>query len=490
MGRQSKICIVTVIITLLIAFLPGSGLAMNDERKALVLLGNENLAPVVYNDNGVAKGVAVDIAEAIGDRIGHEVKVVAANWEQAQETVLNGDADGLLHINSSPKRNELFDFSIPLLRSEFSLFVQSGNIINIRTIDDLRSKRVGIEAGGYPSIMLSEYDGVVTEIIYDWKTSFRDLINGDLDAILVDRWMGEYELAQSRLSGITIVENPVETQYSRIAVKKGDIETLSLINQGLKEITEDGTVDRIMNQWQGKRVIYMTEDDYHTFFLRLVIFLLSLITLMAIFTVARYRKLSKELEVRVKERTEELHQANELLKAANIKLERISMLDGLTSIENRRAFDIAYHKTWRLCLRERMSLALIMVDIDNFKLLNDTYGHLAGDQTLMRIAEVIKGVIKRPGDLAARYGGEEFVVMLMNTTVEGAAFVAEEIRKRVEELGVENREIENVITASLGVAALVPQTGMEPNGLIEAADSALYKAKEAGRNKVVIWDGQ
>ena len=220
MGRQSKICIVTVIITLLIAFLPGSGLAMNDERKALVLLGNENLAPVVYNDNGVAKGVAVDIAEAIGDRIGHEVKIVAANWEQAQEMVLNGDADGLLHINSSPKRNELFDFSIPLLRSEFSLFVQSGNIINIRTIDDLRSKRVGIEAGGYPSIMLSEYDGVVTEIIYDWKTSFRDLINGDLDAILVDRWMGEYELAQSRLSGITIVENPVETQYSRCHRRK------------------------------------------------------------------------------------------------------------------------------------------------------------------------------------------------------------------------------------------------------------------------------
>jgi diguanylate cyclase (GGDEF)-like protein len=100
-----------------------------------------------------------------------------------------------------------------------------------------------------------------------------------------------------------------------------------------------------------------------------------------------------------------------------------------------------------------------MIDIDNFKLFNDTYGHLSGDQTLIRIAEVIKGVIKRPGDFAARYGGEEFVVMLMNTTAEGAAFVAEEIRTRIEELGIENREIKNVITVSLGVASVVPDNG-------------------------------
>jgi diguanylate cyclase (GGDEF)-like protein len=129
-----------------------------------------------------------------------------------------------------------------------------------------------------------------------------------------------------------------------------------------------------------------------------------------------------------------------------------------------------------------------MIDIDNFKLFNDTYGHLSGDQTLIRIAEAIRGVIKRPGDLAARYGGEEFVVMLMNTTAEGAAVVAEEIRKRIEDLGIENEETENVITVSLGIASVVPDNELAPNELIDAADRALYKAKEDGRNKVTVWE--
>jgi diguanylate cyclase (GGDEF)-like protein len=129
-----------------------------------------------------------------------------------------------------------------------------------------------------------------------------------------------------------------------------------------------------------------------------------------------------------------------------------------------------------------------MIDIDNFKIFNDTYGHLSGDQTLIKIAEVIKGIAKRPGDLAARYGGEEFVVLLMNTTAEGAIIIAEKIRRKIEELEIENREIKSVITVSLGVASAVPEKEMVPNELIDAADKALYKAKEEGRNKVIVWE--
>ena len=197
----------------------------------------------------------------------------------------------------------------------------------------------------------------------------------------------------------------------------------------------------------------------------------------------KYRKLSKKLEVRVKERTEELRHPNEMLKAANMKLERISMVDGLTSIKNRRAFDLEFNRTWKVSLREGMPLALIMIDIDRFKEFNDTYGHLSGDQKLKRVAEVIEGTIK-DRDLASRYGGEEFAVMLMNTSADGAAAVAEEIRARVEEMGAEDGEAEGV-TLSLGVASVVPDNEMEPEDLIEAADRALYKAKEDGRNRVV-----
>jgi two-component system chemotaxis family response regulator WspR len=131
-----------------------------------------------------------------------------------------------------------------------------------------------------------------------------------------------------------------------------------------------------------------------------------------------------------------------------------------------------------------------MVDIDNFKLFNDTYGHLAGDQILIRIAEVIKNVIRRSSDITARFGGEEFVVMLMNNTARGAEFVAEEIRKRIEGLGIVNEKVKNVLTVSLGVASVVPDNDMLPNELIDAADRALYKAKKDGRNKVMVWENQ
>ena len=105
---------------------------------------------------------------------------------------------------------------------------------------------------------------------------------------------------------------------------------------------------------------------------------------------------------------------------------------------------------------------------------------------MIKIAEIIKGGIKRPGDFTARYGGEEFVVMLMNTTSEGATIVAEKIRKTIEDLRMKNEEINSNLTISLGVASIVPSDKMDSNKLIEAADKALYKAKKEGRNKVIV----
>lgn len=483
-------CFITAILITLLISSPLSVFSMDDDnRKTLVLLGNESLAPIVYNNNGTAKGVAVDIAKALGDRIGYNIIVVTVNWEQAQEMLYNGDADGLLHINPSPERNEIYDFSIPLLKSDFSLFVHI-NDVKLRSISDLENKRVGVEAGGYPEAVLRRYEAIDVKVINDWEVSFEDLRTGDIDAIIVDRWIGEYELAKTRMSDIKIVDPPIETQYSRIAVRKGDAETLALINTSLQEITDNGTIDKIMEQWQGKRVIYVTEDYFQIFYLRAVILFMFLLILIAVYFIRKYRKLSKKHEADVMARTEELHHANEMLKCANLKLERISMVDALTSIENRRAFDMAYIKTWKISVRQRIPLAIVMVDIDNFKQFNDTYGHLSGDQTLIKIAETIKDVIKRPGDLAARFGGEEFVVMLMNTSLEGARVVAEEIRTRIEELGIENKKINSVVTISLGVASAVPNMEMEPYDLIDAADRALYKAKESGRNKVMSWENQ
>ena len=131
------------------------------------------------------------------------------------------------------------------------------------------------------------------------------------------------------------------------------------------------------------------------------------------------------------------------------------------------------------------NLALIMADIDSFKLFNDTYGHVAGDQCLVQVAEILKRVVDSTEALMARFGGEEFVVLLSDTTEATAAAVAEEMRLAIEQADIENPGTSSPLTVSLGVAAIVPKPGSRTDDLIKAADKALYHAKKSGRNRVV-----
>ena len=179
------------------------------------------------------------------------------------------------------------------------------------------------------------------------------------------------------------------------------------------------------------------------------------------------------------------------LKRKTAMLEAVAWIDGLTDIPNRRYFDEVLAKEDRRLQREGLSLAVIMMDVDNFKAFNDHYGHGAGDACLQRVAQAVKGVAGRPGDLVARYGGEELVALLPGTDAPGALEVAERFRKAVADLAIPHADSNaaEVVTLSLGVAELTPDTG-EAGGiqLLHQADEALYKAKTEGRNRVAIVD--
>jgi len=177
------------------------------------------------------------------------------------------------------------------------------------------------------------------------------------------------------------------------------------------------------------------------------------------------------------------------LQKANKKLELLSSMDSLTDIANRRTFNWFLEKEWRRSIRKNHPVALIMIDIDFFKLYNDTYGHQKGDSCLKQVASVISAAGKRPGDLVARYGGEEFAVILAETDLATAENIAENIRKEIEKTSMhhENSPISDHVTLSLGVASMTATRGSSPDQLVEAADSALYMAKRAGRNKVCLF---
>lgn len=172
---------------------------------------------------------------------------------------------------------------------------------------------------------------------------------------------------------------------------------------------------------------------------------------------------------------------------AQSALEQLATRDGLTGIANRRSFDEKLDNTWKRERRDARTLSLLMIDVDHFKLYNDTYGHQAGDNCLQQIAKVLEQVVFRPGDLVARYGGEEFVVILTATPVQGAAIIAQNILDRLAELALPHSGCEGGrVTLSIGIAAALPQPDTKPESLVGAADAALYRAKHAGRNRFVL----
>jgi len=183
-----------------------------------------------------------------------------------------------------------------------------------------------------------------------------------------------------------------------------------------------------------------------------------------------------------------LRQSQQQLLETNLELQRLTNSDGLTGLANRRYFDEYFSAEWKRAEREQSSLSLLMIDVDDFKLYNDTYGHLAGDTALKQVAEGIGYFARRPTDLAARIGGEEFVLVLPSMSREHMEGQADKLQAAVHALGIAHASSSNDarVTVSVGGASMVPQRGGSQEKLVEAADQALYRAKRGGKNRVEI----
>ncbi len=203
-------------------------------------------------------------------------------------------------------------------------------------------------------------------------------------------------------------------------------------------------------------------------------------------TIADQKRHAAELENHVEERTLELRQTLEQLASVNEELERLSRVDPLTGLYNRRHLTCQLGKEWKLARREQVPLSIIMMDIDYFKRLNDTYGHMAGDRCLVELAELLRKEVHRPSDIVARFGGEEFIILLPNTTHAGAQQLAERVRQRVADHSVETQNHRLRFTVSIGAACQIPGRSSDAEDLIRRSDGALYEAKESGRNRVVM----
>lgn len=182
-----------------------------------------------------------------------------------------------------------------------------------------------------------------------------------------------------------------------------------------------------------------------------------------------------------------LRESQRQLLEANIELQRLTSMDGLTRINNRRRFDEYAASEWQRAMRDQTEFSILLADVDDFKNYNDTYGHLAGDEVLKRVAKAILDSCHRPADLAARFGGEEFVVALPNTPPAAAAHIAQRLHDSVESLHIAHRGASAAewVTISVGGATTSTRHDGQLLDLIDKADAALYQAKRLGKNRVV-----
>ncbi|HYO78711.1 MAG TPA: GGDEF domain-containing protein, partial [Thermoanaerobaculia bacterium] len=219
--------------------------------------------------------------------------------------------------------------------------------------------------------------------------------------------------------------------------------------------------------------------------------LLAVAAVIAVIAIRTHRLSvqAERLRRNVEEKTAELQQTVQLLESANTQLEALSLEDDLTGIANRRSFDRALTDEWNRARRHEQSLALILLDLDHFKELNDRRGHPAGDDCLRRVGAFLAETIRRSGEIVARYGGEEFAILLPGVDADVAIRVAETLRDGIERIGVPyGNGTHRRVTASCGVAAMIPDATVTIESLVANADRALYAAKHSGRNCVRVAD--
>ncbi len=237
------------------------------------------------------------------------------------------------------------------------------------------------------------------------------------------------------------------------------------------------------NWSEADKLLSITVKPY---FFQTVWFYVLVILGSVAFAVALYRLRTHQLDLRNRQMEILVAQRTEELRLANEHLSRLSYVDALTGLANRRSFDEALEAEWRRASRSHTPLAIVIADIDGFKLYNDMLGHVEGDRCLAAVAAIFLQSVGRAGDLAARYGGEEFVVLMPGASQEAAHALAEGLRKACEALAIAHpaAPVGPVITLSLGVASCLPSDEQRPQGLVALADAALYRAKQAGRNRV------
>lgn len=456
---RKKLSVKFAVASIALVFLAEGGVSRGkalQEDESILILGNENLAPIVYRDDGEPSGLAVEIAKELEKYIGVSVNIETEEWSRAQEMLKNGEADALLHINKTPERTRYFEFSDPILESEISIFTNNSGI-EIENIEALSGLAVGVEDGGFPeSFLRSNQDLSIVEMP-DLKEGFKSLKKGDLDVFVADKWAGSHVLATRGIEGIWITGSPITVQSSHIAVRKGDHSLLSSIDGALQKIKSDGTYQLILDNWEPEKTIFQTKEQISNYKLKMGIYASSIIAvILAVFGFTLFIQLKKSREKQK-------------------QIEYLSFHDHLTGLYSRYFFEREFE---RLDSKDFLPLSLILIDVNGLKLINDAFGHKKGDMLLKKVSESLKTECGHDG-IVCRIGGDEFTVILPNTDSEKARELSECICRTLSCSSIESIPI----TASCGYSTKY-RIEEDMSEVFRKAEDSMYHSKTSEKKSI------
>jgi PAS domain S-box-containing protein len=234
------------------------------DQTPLVFLGDRDYPPLSYLDHGVPKGLDVDLVQALGKRLGREVRVDLLEWREAQDRALHGQADGLTELAITEEHRKLYDFTDATATHEFSLFVRVGEA-TIHGVDDLSGKSVGVVAGGFPRQLMEKRGGVNVVLVENYGDGFERLAAGGIQALAADVWVAAYTIQTKGIRNVTVVGEPIAATTLTIAVPKGHEALVAELNRAILALRSDGTLEAIQERWRPQEVLFVTRQRARRF---------------------------------------------------------------------------------------------------------------------------------------------------------------------------------------------------------------------------------
>ncbi len=428
-----------------------------------VCVNPDRLPLEAVNIDGTLTGISSEFVELLGERIDIPFNIVPTkNWDETLKLAKKGECDLLPMITKTKERQKYLSFSAPWLTTPLVIATRQDQIY-ISNIEQVTTQKFGVVRGLASYEILSAAHPDLTLVkVESIRDGLEKVEDGTLFGLIgtipaISRAIQADSITKVKISG----DVGLSLDFA-VGVPKEKKQLLEIVGKSLETI-DNVLITNIYNRWLS--VAYIDRFDYTRFWQVIAGFLI-----ITCYLLYRYRR-----GVQI---TAELRQAHSEVESINLKLTEQARTDTLTQIANRLKIDEELYLELTRFKRTRESFSVILLDIDNFKTVNDNYGHPVGDQVLRSIADILKQNT-RPYDLAGRWGGEEFLVICPATRHEGVLSLAEYIRLAI--INSINGKLP-AQTASFGVATV--QDSDSVNDLIRRADEALYRAKEDGRNRV------